>query len=387
MSRSSVRGWCPGTLRPMMSGDGLLVRVRPRSGRLTALQLAAIADLSLKHGSGFVDFSNRANLQIRGVTEQGHEALVEGLRQLELTDDSAEAEATRNILVTPFWRTGDGVIEIADDLADKLSKCSGLPGKFGIAVDIGQETMLRQCSADVRIERAEDGQQFIVRADGMEKGTRTTAETAARDATDMARWFVESGGVAQGRGRMGEHVQRTNELPTCFAPSVNPAKSGARPSQGVCDVGFVAGFEFGQAHANQLKLLAEEVEAFRLTPWRLLILEGADRPPEIDGLIVTAEDVRQSVSACTGKPGCLQAAAQTRPLARHLAGHVPAGKHLHVSGCAKGCAHPAATDFTLIARQVGFDLVCNGKSGDRPVLENLALDQISMNPNTIFGAG
>ena len=387
MSRPKVQGWCPGALRPMMSGDGLLVRVRPRSGRLTALQLAEIANLSLKHGNGFVDFSNRANLQIRGVTEQGQEALVEGLRQLELTDDSAEAEATRNILVTPFWRTGDGVLEIAGELADRLSTCSGLPGKFGVAVDIGQETMLQQCSADIRIERAEDGRKLIVRADGMDRGAKTSVETAAGDATDMARWFVETGGVTQGRGRMKEHLQRANKLPACFSPSVNPARRGARPLPGVCDAGFIAGFEFGQAHANQLKLLAEEVEAFRLTPWRLLILEGADHPPQIDGLIVTAEDVRQSVSACTGKPGCMQAAAQTRPLARQLASHVPAGKHLHVSGCAKGCAHPAATDFTLIARQVGFDLVCNGKSGDRPVLENLASDQISMSPNMIFGAG
>ncbi|MEO9876481.1 MAG: precorrin-3B synthase [Anderseniella sp.] len=387
MRRPKVQGWCPGTLRPMMSGDGLLVRVRPRSGRLAAHQLAEIANLSLKHGNGFVDFSNRANLQIRGVAEQGHEALVEGLRPLELTDGSAEAEASRNILVTPFWRTGDGVMEIADELACKLSDCPGLPAKFGFAVDIGQETMLRQCSADIRIERAEDDQQLMLRADGMEKGTSTTLETAARDATEMARWFVESGGVTQGRGRMTEHVQSANDLPAHFAPGVSPARIGARPSPGECDVGFVIGFEFGQAHANQLRRLAEEVEAFRLTPWRFLILEGAHQPPQIDGLIVTAEDVRQTVSACTGKPGCLQAAAQTRPLARQLASYVPAGKHLHVSGCEKGCAHPAATDFTLIAGQVGFDLVCNGTSGDRPVLKNLAADQISMTPDVIFGAG
>ncbi len=387
MNRPKVQGWCPGALRPMMSGDGLLVRVRPRSGRLTAPQLAGIANLSLTHGNWRWDFSNRANLQIRGVTEDGHEALVEGLRQLELADGSAEAEANRNILVTPFWRSGDGALDIADELADRLSKCPGLPGKFGVAVDIGQETMLWQCSADIRIERAEDGRQLIVCADGMDGGAKTSVETAARDATDMARWFVETGGVTQGRGRMKDHLKCADRLPRSLAPSMNPARSAAPPLPGICDLGFVAGFEFGQAHANQLKLLAQEVDAFRLTPWRLLILEGSDHAPEIDGLIVAADDVRQSVSACTGKPGCLQAAAQTRPLARQLASHVPAGRHLHVSGCAKGCAHPAATDFTLVARDVGFELVCNGKPGDRPVLKNLAPDQIAISPNMIFGAG
>ena len=30
-----IRGWCPTAWRPMAAGDGLLVRVRPKLGRLT----------------------------------------------------------------------------------------------------------------------------------------------------------------------------------------------------------------------------------------------------------------------------------------------------------------------------------------------------------------
>ena len=29
MSAFEIKGWCPGALRPMLSGDGLVVRVRP----------------------------------------------------------------------------------------------------------------------------------------------------------------------------------------------------------------------------------------------------------------------------------------------------------------------------------------------------------------------
>ena len=36
VTRPDAKGWCPGAWRPMASGDGLLVRVRPRLGRLTA---------------------------------------------------------------------------------------------------------------------------------------------------------------------------------------------------------------------------------------------------------------------------------------------------------------------------------------------------------------
>ena len=35
------RGWCPGVRRPMETGDGLLVRLHPFAGRLTADQARA----------------------------------------------------------------------------------------------------------------------------------------------------------------------------------------------------------------------------------------------------------------------------------------------------------------------------------------------------------
>ena len=61
MSGFAVKGWCPGALRPMLSGDGLVVRVRPRGGRLAAEQVAGIAALSARHGNGLIDLSSRAN--------------------------------------------------------------------------------------------------------------------------------------------------------------------------------------------------------------------------------------------------------------------------------------------------------------------------------------
>ena len=77
-------------------------------------------------------------------------------------------------------------------------------------------------------------------------------------------------------------------------------------------------------------------------------------PPELAGLITRADDPMLRVIACTGAPGCLQAHAATRPLARALAPHVT--QTLHVSGCAKGCAHPGAAPLTLTATPDGFDL-------------------------------
>ena len=40
-----------------------------------------------------------------------------------------------------------------------------------------------------------------------------------------------------------------------------------------------------------------------------------------------------------------------------VAQFVPQDAELHVAGCAKGCAHPAAARLTLVATQDGFDLI------------------------------
>jgi precorrin-3B synthase len=50
MSEPAIRGWCPGAHRPMASGDGLVVRVRPPLGELTPAQAEGLADLADRFG-------------------------------------------------------------------------------------------------------------------------------------------------------------------------------------------------------------------------------------------------------------------------------------------------------------------------------------------------
>ena len=45
-----VKGWCPGALRPMPSGDGLIVRIRPFCGAFASSRRAALADLATTPG-------------------------------------------------------------------------------------------------------------------------------------------------------------------------------------------------------------------------------------------------------------------------------------------------------------------------------------------------
>ena len=359
-----IKGWCPGALQPMLSGDGLVIRIRPDCGRLVPNQAAGIARLALAHGNGLIDLTSRANIQVRGVTEAGYRPLIEGLAALGLIDASREDEARRNVITSPFWSQGDGSHDLAAELANALTgpDAPALPKKFGFAADCGLVPVLGAASADIRLERGADGA-LICRADGATAGAKVTANTAAGAALQLARWFVQSGGIEGRRGRMAAHLARGATLPEGFAEAPAQQATSLSPRPGLVTVGTLVGFEFGQIHAETLLALAG-FGALRVTPWRMLLIEGADSAPKLPGLISRHDDPMLRVVACTGAPGCLQAKQPTRSLARDLAPHVPEGTILHVSGCAKGCAHPGPAFRTLTAQVHGFDVIRDGRAGD-----------------------
>ena len=353
----------------MLSGDGLVVRVRPYGGWLTSAQAAGIAALSRQYGNGLLDLTSRANLQLRGVDPASHAALLQGLHALGLVDGSAEQESRRNILVSPFWQPDDGTQAIAAALAQALAAkdAPALPGKFGFAVDCGAQAVLRASPADIRIERGPGG--FTVRAEGYATGACVSAEDLVPAAMALAHWFT-----AQGGKRMAALAPQ-HALPERFQTNTDFSASAPPPQPGPTAVGWLVGTEFGQLQADTLAALST-LGALRLTPWRMLLVEGLQHAPDINGLITQPFDARMRVVACTGAPGCLQAAAATRPLARALAPSVPLDQLLHISGCSKGCAHPRAA-LTLVATPAGFDLIRHGTAAAIPDLLALAPETIA----------
>jgi precorrin-3B synthase len=361
-----VRGWCPGALRPMMSGDGLVVRIRPRLGRISGEQLIGVASAAQRFGGGRVHLTNRANLQIRGVAEADHPALLAVLDRLGLVDADESAERRRNVIVTPFPDEAGETARIAAALAAALADLPKLPAKFGFAVDAGRARLLAETSADVRIERAADGG-IILRADGAPTGRRVRLDAAAGAAVELARWFLSAGGVMAGRGRMAALVRRAE--PPVGSDCAEPAPAAAAPAPGPFPGGYLVGFPFGEAPAAALLALGRLGDV-RVTPWRMLAVETCRPAPALEGVLLAADPL-QHVSACPGAPFCPQAAGPTRDLARVLAPAVPAGSHLHVAGCPKGCAHAAPTDLTIVATPRGYDLVARGAAADAPFRRDL----------------
>jgi precorrin-3B synthase len=96
------RGWCPSTLRPMETGDGWLVRLHPPGGVLTPVQLCRIAALAAEHGNGLIEISGRGNMQLRGVSQQTHPALVEALMSERLVDEHDGDGPQKLTLVSPL---------------------------------------------------------------------------------------------------------------------------------------------------------------------------------------------------------------------------------------------------------------------------------------------
>lgn len=368
---ATVKGWCPGALRPMLSGDGLVVRVRPRYAALSRDQVLALCDAAGRFGTGSIDLTNRANLQIRGVTEAGWPKLMEALAAADLIDEDAETEQRRNLLVAPYWVAGDDTHRITGLLLDRLKELPELPAKVGFAIDAGSAPLLSRDSADFRIERSDTGE-LLVRADGRKKGVVVATPQAAVDALiTLAHWFVESGGPSVGRMR-----RHNAPLPDWAASSVYPADTAPVPALGIQPAGTLYGLVFGQVDANNLKAALEKSNAtgVRLTPWRRLLLEGGTPGLPCKGLVLDNGAPELSADACAGAPGCDQATVPTRDLASRLSGAV-AG-HLHVSGCCKGCARRLASEVCVTGRDGCYDVIFNGRADGEPDITGLTASQV-----------
>jgi len=358
---SVVRGWCPGAHRPMMSGDGLVVRLRPHAARLTLPQAMGLARAAMAHGAGLLDLTNRANLQIRGVSEGAWPALLADLAALGLLDQDPALEGRRNILIAPDWIDGDDGARIHAELVARLGDLPALPAKVGFAIDTGPRPILTGASADFRIERA-GNRGLILRADGRDLGLPLLPGREVDRMIEMARWFAGTG--ARRMRDCTVALPRDLQGTAAHAPVRAPILPGAH------GLGMVAGLPFGQIAAADLLAALEVAQppALRLTPWRALILEGAALQP-LAGMVLEAGAPELAAHACAGAPFCPQASVETRALARALA---PRVKGLHVSGCAKGCAHPGVAPVVLTGRAGGFDLARDARAGDPPLHAGLS---------------
>jgi precorrin-3B synthase len=167
----AVKGWCPGALRPMPTGDGLLVRVRISVGRLSLDQAEALASCARDCGNGTIEVSSRGNLQLRGVAEAKLNELQARLAAERLIDADPATERVHNIVASSLSDVDPqaffDVMPTAASLEARLAideNLRALPAKFGFVIDAGGRWPLGDVEADVRFAafRAQDGVRFAV---------------------------------------------------------------------------------------------------------------------------------------------------------------------------------------------------------------------------------
>ena len=91
------------------------------------------------------------------------------------------------------------------------------------------------------------------------------------------------------------------------------------------------------------------------------------------GFVTDPGDPRRRVVACAGAPICASGQIPARQLAPEIASAADSLKTgiIHISGCAKGCAHHGPATITVIGRDGGCDLLLNGTPSGTVSIEAL----------------
>ena len=383
MSRPKAQGWCPTAFHPMMSGDGMLLRVRPQFNRLSLDQALGLSKIAEQFGNGLIDFTSRAAVQIRGLTPASFAKAFSALQSLSLVSQTASHEALRGVLLSPEWQENDLTHRLTQALYDRLDELPELPAKFGFAMDTGRLPVLQGCSADIRLETSKDGRLLLIE-DGADFGLSVSQDTAISALISLAHRFSKAV-----RGSKPNPRMQNLPLPLQNAQDEHAYKRqviGASLPLGRTALGFHLAPAFGQTTSQDFTklLIQSHCKFLRLTPWRGLLLERVSDLSISPGFISDEHDPKRRIQVCPGAPACQSAKGNTRGFAAQIAPRLAANpalnsKELHISGCAKGCAKPQKADLTFVAQSRGFDVIVKGHAWDMPIKTGLDPDIILQN--------
>jgi precorrin-3B synthase len=392
MSAPHRRGACPGLSDPMPTGDGLLVRLTPAE-RIALETFTALCTAARRHGNGTIEITARGSLQVRGLTPRSAPLFASAVAALEI----AAAEGVP-IIADPLGDDPDTLIDAAD-LASTLRQAVAdarlaLAPKVSVIVDGGSRLHLEALAADLRLRGF--GSVRAPRLHVALGGDAASAAPLGSIAPDLAADVVARIlGVIAAHGRearaadilhkegMGAFRSIVNDCIDAapILPPRPPAEAIGRHPLRDGSVALGLALAFGHAHAEALEQLARVAAAcgmrsMRPAPGRALLLIGATEQgaaalataAERLGFIVHANDPRRRIVACPGKPACASGLIAARALAVEVARHLPSrdGAAIHISGCAKGCAHPAPTALTVVGAERGCGIVRHGSARATP---------------------
>ncbi|MFK0687438.1 precorrin-3B synthase [Mesorhizobium sp. IMUNJ 23033] len=212
-------------------------------------------------------------------------------------------------------------------------------------------------------------------ADGLLSAFSPHASTSAIGETGRASTISPLVGEMSGRTEGGAK-ERLPQTPSARSPVGIFDLAAASVALGI-------GLPFGSMPAEKLIDLAQRaltlgVTEIRLAPGRAILFLGlspAACPPlqhtaTTLGFVTTPADPRTRIAACPGTPACASGQIATRDIAETIAAEnadiLDASLTLHISGCAKGCAHPGKAALTLVGGENGAGLVVDATAKALP---------------------
>ncbi len=343
---------CPGTLRLHEAADGWLARVRIPGGRVSSGEARVLADAADTLGSGLIDLTSRANVQLRGLEPDAAAALSRALTDAGLLPSRAH-ERVRNVLASPLAGRDpralvDGALLTAalDRAICAAPELAALSGRFQFAVEDGSGLMAG-ADADILLAAVAPDEVELVRT-----GERMDVTAGPAAAVAAARAFLARG---DGAWRMAPHPVGTRGHMTPMATGSFLQADGR--------VAVTALVPLGRLDAGQLRGLAALAPEIRVSPWRTVTL--IDIAAEVEtsaalldlGLILDPDSGWRGLTACAGVGACprarldVRAAAHTRAAHRH-----PGDPAEHWSACPRRCGLPRGEVRAVTWTEAGIDV-------------------------------
>ncbi len=404
---SSNYAICPSLFAPSIAQDGLLTRLRIPGGLLTVAQCEAIAALADRAGSGTIEVTNRANVQIRGLQTSVTAEMLEHLQVLGLASPIAAVDALRNIMCSPTAGIDRQQLLDTRPLVAAWNRYLAtrpdfavLSPKFSVCFDGGEAVSVRDRPNDIGFmaEAINDDVLFCLHLNLSERGDApcdvgvlVKPQESLQLLTAMAEVYrdytIAIGSLKQRKPRLREllhdwgvetFLQKVARLlpfslqrdqTGCSTSSTNSSYQHlGTHSQRQTEFSYVGVvLPLGRLKTSQWRGLTSLALHYgsgflRLTPWQTVLLADlstsqiAAVQEEIEqlGLSTSITHPWSAIVACSGITGCQSSATNTQEdaltLANHLATCMTLDRpiNIHFTGCEKSCAQHHASDIALL---------------------------------------
>jgi len=395
---------CPGLFYATPARDGILSRIRIPGGIINSEQCRVIADISKQCGGGYVDVTNRANLQIREIHNTIDGKILRRLQEIGLGSSNTNVDHIRNIMSSPTAGIDSQelidtrpFVEAWDKHIAAHSHLSELSAKFSVCFDGGGTVQVCDRPNDIGfVAVMVDGSLYFclylsIGAKGelpRNMGILLKPEECLPVLGALANVYLNHIDTISSRkprlrevlNDLGEknylqEVERClpfslryvdhNECPLQI-PANKYKHIGIHPQRqsGLSYIGVV--LPLGRLEASQIQRLAELAEDYgsgtiRLTPWQNLLISDIpnqqvnDVLNEIEklGLHWSTANIRSALVACSGKTGCASSQTDTKRHALALAEYLDRVNltqpiNIYFSGCSKSCAQHTQSDIALL---------------------------------------